>query len=121
MDKDLPTKNKLRKRKAELKDTTMTSGIRTYVIKCSRNNKQTPKSEFWINMWIRDKSQIHQGHEKQKKHWKKCFSWKETNETWQLNPVWHPGLDPDPHKVSSMLAMKNIIRTDEVWIRSWLW
>lgn len=46
MDKDLPTKNKLRKRKAELKDTTMTSGIRTYVIKCSRNNKQTPKSEL---------------------------------------------------------------------------
>ena len=46
MDKDLPTKNTLRKRTAELKDTTMTSGIRTYVIKCSRNNKQTPKSEF---------------------------------------------------------------------------
>lgn len=46
MDKDLPTKNKLRKRKAELKDTTITSGIGTSVIKCSRNNKQTPKSEF---------------------------------------------------------------------------
>ena len=45
MDKDLPTKNKLRKRKAEPKDTTMTSGIRTYVIKCSRH-KQTPNSEF---------------------------------------------------------------------------
>ena len=49
VDENLPTKNKLRKRKAELKDTTMTSGIRTYVIKCSKNNKQTPNIEFGIN------------------------------------------------------------------------